>query len=142
MSGVSKTRTAIAGTALALALSTALSVPAVGRPRPVPVDLTAGSDAIVTTGTCDAGSTWTLSGRSRFLRIVVEARIATNQPRSRWVLRVRHNQVAVARVSRKSNFGGLVKVKGRVRNQMGPDTFTFIARSRTTGETCQGTLTF
>lgn len=37
---------------------------------------------------------------------------------------------------------GVVKVKGRVRNEPGMDTFTFTARNRNTNEICQGTLTF
>ena len=95
----------------------------------------------MTTCVCDAGSTWTLSGRSRFLRVVVSARIDTT-PRQRWVLRVQHNQVTVASLSRKSSGRGVVKVKGRVRNEPGMDTFTFTARNRNTNEICQGTLTF
>ncbi|MFN8128233.1 MAG: hypothetical protein U0R28_05490 [Candidatus Nanopelagicales bacterium] len=121
----------------ALALAIVATAPAVARPgQPA-----GGSDRIVTTGVCDAGSTWTLSGRSRFLRVVVSARIDTT-PRQRWVLRVQHNQVTVASLSRKSSGRGVVKVKGRVRNEPGMDTFTFTARNRNTNEICQGTLTF
>lgn len=130
-----KTRTA---TAAALVLAVVGTAPAVARPG----QPSGGSDRIVTTGVCDAGSTWTLSGRSRFLRVVVEARINTNARKQRWVVRVQHNTVTVTSISRKSTGRGVVKAKGRVRNQPGPDTFTFTARNGTTNESCQGTLTF
>lgn len=130
--------TAIGATALALALSASLAAPAVGQPGPS----SGGSDRIATSGVCDAGSTWTLSGRSRFLRVDVEARIDTDRRRARWVVRLQHNQTTVALRFRRATGGGVVKVRARVRNQPGPDTFTFIARNRITAETCQGTLTF
>jgi len=53
-----------------------------------------------------------------------------------------HNQNTVAMRSRKAKGSGVVRVRTRVRNAPGPDTFTLIARNRTTSETCQGTLTF
>jgi hypothetical protein len=58
------------------------------------------------------------------------------------VLRIKRDGMTVARVSRKSNRKGVVKVKGRIRNYPGADSFTFIARNRSTAERCQGTLTF
>ena len=120
-----------------LVLSASMATPAVAQPSP-----NGGAGTIVTTGVCDAGSTWTVSGRSRFLRVVVVARVDTDTPRQRWVLRLKQNQRNVVAKSRKSTKRGVVKVKGRVRNQPGPDTFMFTARNRTTAETCQGTLTF
>lgn len=103
-----------------------------------------GSERISTSGSCTSGSSWTLSGRSRFLRIDVEGRVDSERQfkRSRWVLRLEQNQTTVAVRSRKSSGGGGLKVKARVGNLPGPDTFTLIALNRTTGETCQGTLTF
>jgi hypothetical protein len=138
MGSVGKMTTTISGAALALALSASLAAPAVGRPGPP----SGGSDRIATAGTCSAGSTWTLSGRSRFLRVDVEARVETDRGRQRWVLRLLHNQTTIALRSRRATGGGVVKVKARVRNEPGPDTFTLIARNRNTAETCQGTLTF
>lgn len=136
MNDVGRT-TAMTCAGVALALSVSLATPASARPSP-----NGGAGRIVTTGVCDAGSTWTVSGRSRFLRVVVVARVDTDTPRQRWVLRLTQNQRNVVAKSRKSTKRGVVKVKGRVRNQPGPDTFTFTARNRTTAETCQGTLTF
>ena len=72
-----------------------------------------GSDAIVSYGVCDAGSTWALTGRSRFLRVVVGARVDSDARRQRWVLRIKRDATTVAKVSRKSNRKGVVKVKGR-----------------------------
>ena len=138
MGAVGKMTTAISGTALALALSASSAAPAVGRPGPS----SGGSDRIATTGTCTAGSQWTLSGRSRYLRVDVEARVDTGGPRARWVLRLQHNQTTVAVRSRRATGGGVVKVKARVGNLPGLDTFTLTARNRLTAETCQGTLTF
>lgn len=124
---------------LALAVGAGLAAPAAARPGP---GITGGSDTLVTSGVCDGGSTWTLSGRSRYLRVDVEARVETDRRRTRWVVRVVHNQTTVAVRSRKATGSGVVKVKARVRNEPGPDTFTLIARNRITAETCQGTLTF
>lgn len=83
-----------------------------------------------------------MEGRSRFLRVEVEARIRTNRSRQRWTLRLSHNQTTIATLTRKPTGKGEAKLKGRVENQPGPDTFTFTARNRVTGETCQGTLAF
>lgn len=137
MVGVGRTTTAIMGAGIALALNAPLAAPAVARPN-----APGGSDSIVTSGVCDAGSTWTLSGRSRFLRVVVVARVDTDTRRQRWVLRLKQNQRNVVATARKSTKRGVVKVKGKVRNQPGPDSFMFIARNRITAEKCQGTLTF
>lgn len=125
-----------------LAVGAGLAAPAAARPGPSGPGFSGGSDTLVSSGVCDAGSTWTLSGRSRFLRVDVEAKVQTDRRRTRWVVRVVHNQTTVAMRSRKATGSGEVKVKARVRNQPGPDTFTLIARNRITGETCQGTLTF
>ncbi|MEZ5185722.1 MAG: hypothetical protein R2720_08255 [Candidatus Nanopelagicales bacterium] len=134
-------RTTLGAAAMVAVLSASLAAPAAGQPRPKPRP-TGGSDTIVSSGVCDAGSTWTLTGRSRFLRIVVGARVDTDRGRQRWVLRIKRDRTTVARVSRKSNGRGVVRVKGKVRNRPGADTFTFIARNRTSAETCRGTLTF
>ena len=61
--------------------------------------------------------------------------------RKRWVLRLAQNQNTVAVTTRRSSGGGL-KVKARVNNQPGTDTFTLTAQNRSTGEICQGNLTF
>ena len=84
------------------------------------------------------GTDWALE----ILRVVVGARVDGDARRQRWVLRIKRDATTVARVSRKSIRKGVVKVKGKVRNYPGPDSFTFIARNRTTAERCQGTLTF
>lgn len=110
------------------------ATPAAARPG-------GGADRITTAGQCSSGSTWILSGRSRFLRVVVEARVSTH-PRQRWTIRLDHNQALIAAMSRKSTGRGVLKVKGRVANAPGPDTFSFVARNRNTAEICQGTLTF
>ena len=141
MFDVGSTRTAFGAAAMVAVLVVSLSVPAAGQPRPLPRP-TGGSDAIVSYGVCDAGSTWALTGRSRFLRVVVGARVDSDARRQRWVLRIKRDATTVAKVSRKSNRKGVVKVKGKVHNYPGPDSFTFIARNRTTAERCQGTLTF
>ena len=57
------------------------------------------------------------------------------------MLRLQQNQTTVAVTSKRGSGGGL-KVRARVGNQPGTDTFTLSALNRTTGETCQGTLTF
>jgi len=130
---------AICGAVLALVVG---ATPAAARPGPPGPGPAGGSETLVSSGVCDAGSTWTLSGRSRYLRVYVEARVQTDRRRSRWVVRVIHNQNTVAMRSRKAKGSGVVRVRTRVRNAPGPDTFTLIARNRTTSETCQGTLTF
>jgi hypothetical protein len=135
-------RTALNGAVAAAALCAMLTTPASGHERPGPLGPNGGSDTLASSGVCTAGSTWELAGRSRYLRIVVEARVGTQTRRQRWVLILMHNQTAVARTVRKPTGRGVVKVRGRVQNQPGPDTFTFVARNRTTAETCQGTLTF
>jgi hypothetical protein len=142
--GVGKTTKAITSAALALVVGATLAAPASARPRPEPRGTNSGgSERITMSGTCDAGSRWTLSGRSRFLRIEVEGLIDAQRRRkkSRWVLRLEQNQNTVAVRSKRGSGGGL-KVRARVANQPGPDTFTLTALNRTTGETCQGTLTF
>ncbi len=138
-----KSTGAIAGTALALAVSASLVAPAAARPGPDPRGTNSGgSERITISGTCDAGSRWTLSGRSRFLQIEVEGRVEPQRrKRSRWVLRLQQNQTTVAVTSKRGSGGGL-KVRARVSNQPGTDTFTLSAINRTTGETCQGTLAF
>ncbi len=119
-----------------------MAAPAAARPGPESDTSSGGSERITISGTCDAGSTWTLSGRSRFLQIEVEGRVdAQRRKRSRWVLRLQQNQTTVAVTSKRGSGGGL-KVRARVGNQPGTDTFTLSALNRTTGETCQGTLTF
>ncbi len=133
---------ATAGTAIALAVSTSLVLPAAASGGPDGHRITGGSDTLVTSGVCDAGSTWTMEGRSRYLRVEVEARIRTKRSRQRWTLRLSHNQITIATLTRKPTGSGEAKLKGRVENQPGPDTFTFSARNRATGETCQGTLAF
>ena len=77
------------------------------------------------------------------LQIDVEGRVEAQRrgKKARWVLRLTQNQTTVAVTSKKSGGGGL-KVKARVGNQPGTDTFTLTALNRSTGETCQGTLTF
>lgn len=140
--GVGKTITVAA---VALVLSAGVAVPAAARPGPEPRGTNSGgAERISISGTCDSGSSWTLSGRSRFLRIDVEGRVQgeRRRKRSRWVLRLEQNQNTVAIRSRKATGRGVVKVKARVRNLPGADTFTLTALNRTTGETCQGTLTF
>ena len=135
--------TAITGAALALLVGATLATPAAARPGPEPRGTNSGgSDRISISGTCDAGSSWTLSGRSRFLRVQVEGRVdgERRRKRSRWVLRLQHNQDTVVVRTRKAT--RRVKVKARVRNLPGPDTFTLTAFNRKTGETCQGSLTF
>ena len=141
--GVGTTTTAIAGATLALATAASLATPAIAGPGPEHRAASGGSDRISVSGTCDAGSRWTLSGRSRYLRIDVEGRVDAQRrgKKSRWVLRLAQNQSIVAVTSKKSGGGGL-KVKARVGSQPGTDTFTLTALNRSTGETCQGTLTF
>ncbi len=138
-----KKTTATTGAALALLVGATLATPAAARPGPEPRGTNSGgSDRVAIAGTCDAGSSWTLSGRSRFLRVEVEGRVESEKrrKRSRWVVRLQHNQDTVAVSSRKAR--KKVKVKARVRNLPGPDTFTLTAFNRRTGETCQGSLTF
>lgn len=130
---------AICGAVLALAVGV---TPAAARPGPPGPGPSGGSDTLVTSGVCDAGSTWKLSGRSRYLRVDVEARVDTDRRRGRWVVRVVHNQTIVAMRSRKATGSGVVRVRARVRNESGPDTFALTARNRITSETCHGTLTF
>jgi len=136
--------TAITGAALALVVAASAAAPAAARPGPEPRGTNSGgSERITVSGTCDSGSRWTLSGRSRFLQIEVEGRLSPQRrKRSRWVMRLQQNQTTVAVTSKKVNGGGGVKVRARVGNQPGTDTFTLSALNRTTGETCQGTLTF
>lgn len=122
---------------MALAMTIPVVTPAVARPG----GPGGGAGRIATSGQCSGNSTWSLSGRSRFLRVVVTARVDT-APRQRWVVRLEHNQSTVAAFTRKATGRGVVKAKGRVSNQPGPDTFTFVARNRSTAEICQGTLTF
>jgi hypothetical protein len=141
---VGKTTTAITGAALALVVGATLAAPAAARPGPEDRGTSSGgSERITMAGTCDAGSRWTLSGRSRYLQIEVEGRVEAQRRRkkSRWVLRLQQNQTTVAVTSKKGSGGGL-KVRARVGNQPGTDTFTLTAFNRSTGETCQGTLTF
>lgn len=135
----------MAGAAVALALGASLVTPATAQPGPEARGANSGgSERITMTGRCATGSAWTLSGRSRFLRIDVEGRVDGQREfkRSRWVLRLQQNQNTVAVRSRKATGAGVVKVKARVGNLPGPDTFTLTALNRGTGETCQGTLTF
>jgi hypothetical protein len=140
---VGKTTTAIVGTVMVLALSAGITAPAAARPGPSLSGSGGGSERISISGTCDAGSRWTLSGRSRFLRIEVEGRVEPQRrKRSRWVLRLLQNQAPVDVTSKRTSGGGGLKVRARVGNQPGTDTFTLNAVNRTTGETCQGILTF
>jgi hypothetical protein len=140
---VGKRTKAITSAAAALAVGVTLVAPAAARPGPDQrAASSGGSERITIAGTCDAGSRWTVSGRSRFLRIDVAGRVEAQRQRKkpRWVLRLQQNQNTVA-VRTKRGWGGL-QVKARVSNQPGPDTFTLFAQNRSTGETCQGTLTF
>lgn len=127
---------------MAVALCATLVVPASGQPKPGPARSGGGTDTLISSGMCSAGSTWQLAGRSRFLRVVVEARVGTQTRRPRWVLSLGHNQTTIARIVRRPTHRGLVRVRGRVINAPGPDSFTLTARNRGTGEICQGTLTF
>lgn len=127
---------------MVLALGASVAAPAAARPGPSPLGPGGGSDEISISGTCDAGSTWNLAGRSRFLRVDVEGRVNPDRRRTRWTVRLQHNGTTVAVRSRKVNGGGGIKVKARVGNLPGTDVFTLSAVNRTTGETCQGTLTF
>lgn len=132
----------LGATALAVVMCGTLVAPASGQPRPNPLFSGGGTDTLVNSGVCSAGSSWQLAGRSRFLRVVVEARVVTDVRRQRWVLSLAHNQTTIVRIMRRPTGRGLVRVRGRVRNEPGPDTFTMTARNRITGEICQGTLTF
>ena len=129
---------------MVLAISATLTAPVAAQPdRESRGVNSGGSDRVSVSGTCDAGSRWSLSGRSRFLRIDVEGRVegVRARKRTRWVLRLAQNQNTVAVTTRRSSGGGL-KVKARVNNQPGTDTFTLTAQNRSTGEICQGNLTF
>lgn len=144
MAGVGNRPRILASAAAVLALTATVAAPAAARPDREARGLNSGgSDRISVSGTCEAGSRWSLSGRSRFLRIDVEGRVdgKRSRKRSRWVLRLAQNGTPVAQVSKRSSGGGL-KVKTRVGNQPGTDTFTLTAQNRSTGETCQGNLTF
>ncbi len=100
--------TSVTGAALALVVGATLASPAAARPGPDSKSASGGSERITITGTCDAGSRWTLSGRSRFLQIEVEGRVEAQRRRkkSRWTLRLVQNQNTVAVTSRRSSGGG------------------------------------
>lgn len=132
-----RTRLIAAAAATLLALP---AVPADAGDRPLPG--AGGFDTISSTGTCDAESTWTLSARSRGLRIQLILELATGQPGERWRARLSQNGETIARGGRKSRADGSVRLRRPAANLPGVDEFAVVARNKTTGEKCRGTLSY
>lgn len=135
-------------TAIAVATTMALSVmPASASERPNhqgghPMREAGGFDAITSGGPCADSSLWELAARSRALRVMISLRISNTEPGDRWRIRLHQNDRRIARGNRKARIDGSVQMRRPARNLPGVDEFVLIARNRTTGETCKGTLTY
>ena len=127
--------TAATAAALALPASPALATP---DPRP-PRD---GADVITASGTCSDGTSWTLAGKARGLRIVVGLQLR-GEPKQRWAAQLTQNGRVIKRVrAKQTKRNGKLRILRPAPNRPGTDLFVFRAKNRTSGAQCQGQLSY
>ena len=131
------TLAATAATAAALALPAS---PALATPDPRPPR--GGADVITASGTCSDGTSWTLAGKARGLRIVVGLQLR-GEPKQRWAAQITQNGRIIKRVrAKKTKRNGKLRILRPAPNRPGTDLFAFRAKNRTSGAQCQGQLSY
>ncbi len=132
-----RTLAATAATAAALALPAS---PALATPDPRPSR--GGADVITASGKCTDGTSWTLAGKARGLRIVVGLRLR-GERKQRWAAQLTQNDRVIKRVrAKKTKRNGKLRILRPVPNRPGTDRFAFRAKNRTSGGQCQGQLSY
>ena len=101
-----------------------------------------GADAITASGTCADDTMWTLSGKSRGLRVLVRLELQ-GEPKQRWRIRFTHNDLQLKRDRvKKTRRDGTLRLRRPARNRPGTDLFAFRATNRSTDQECQGQLSY
>ncbi|MCH9720260.1 MAG: hypothetical protein K0U60_10390 [Actinomycetia bacterium] len=127
--------TAATAAALALPASPALATPDPRSPR-------GGADVITASGTCPDGTSWTLAGKARGLRILIRLQLQ-GAPKQRWAAQLTQNDRAIKRVrGKKTKRNGKLRILRPAPNRPGTDLFAFRAQNRTSGAQCQGQLSY
>jgi hypothetical protein len=110
--------------------------------RTVPAQASHGGGGVEHSGTCSAGSHWTLKAKANDGQIEVEAEIDTNQAGQVWAWKMLDNGSVVAKgKSTTQPPSGSFSVNRRVANQAGSDKFVLKAHTASTNETCKGKVT-
>ena len=88
----------IAAAAAAMIVGAAAAPAAADRPFP----RAGGADSFSATGVCSGDSTWTLSGRSRALRVLLTLEVVGGEHRDKWRYRLAQNGEQLARGKRRT----------------------------------------
>lgn len=100
-----------------------------------------GTDAVRTSGSCSAGSHWTLKAKPDDGRIEVEFEVDTNRNGRDWSWKMSDNGIRIGSGHQRTSApSGFFEVEKRSANRAGPDRFIASARTAT-GETCRGSVT-
>jgi hypothetical protein len=132
-----KTKTTIVLAGMGLLLP---AVPAVANAGEV--GAAGGADPVVATGTCSAGSGWTLGAMAIHRKIGVRFHLDTAAPAQKWRLVGAHNLVRVITGAKFTDALGDIQVTRKTWNLPGQDTYRVFARNKATAETCVAVLNF
>ncbi|MFN8125798.1 MAG: hypothetical protein U0R64_04735 [Candidatus Nanopelagicales bacterium] len=100
-----------------------------------------GADAIVASGLCSGGASWSLKARAAGRGIQVTGRVQS-RPGQRWRFVAEHNGVRALSGVRSTGGRGAFTVRRHTANLPGVDSYTFTARRKGGGAVCWGSLSY
>lgn len=101
-----------------------------------------GGGGVERSGSCSAGSTWTLKAKFDNGAIEVEAEVDSNVVGQVWKWRINDNGMLAAKGTATTTApSGSFSINRHVPDQAGSDKFVLKASNAATGETCKGSVT-
>ena len=98
-----------------------------------------GRDGVRSSGSCSAGSSWTLKAKPDDGRIEIEFEVDSNRNGQTWTNKVSDQGVRVLTGKRVTKApSGSYSVEKKVVNRAGVDSFIATAKNSRTGEVCSG----
>ena len=105
--------------------------------------VSANSRDVIREGSCSRLTDWTLKLSPENGRIEVEGEVDSNRVGQTWSVVIKHNNVVVARTTRKTLApSGSFEYRRVEANRSGPDRITAYSRNPVTGEVCSAAASF
>jgi hypothetical protein len=128
-------------------LATAMTTLAITGALVVPVSSVAqakdGDGRIIRTGSCSGSADWKLKAKRDDGRLEVEWEVDSNTSGQTWQVRIFDNGDRVVKTRQTTQPpSGSFDVERKIANRSGSDHLVARARDVSSGQTCEGTLTF
>jgi hypothetical protein len=113
-----------------------------GAGASLPAMASHGGGGVERSGTCSAGSVWTLKAKTDNGALEVEAQVDSNVVGQNWSWRIADNGTLAAKGQATTIApSGSFSVNRHIPNLAGADKIVFRASNPASGETCRGTVT-